>query len=275
MCHSDRSVISILIPCALVLGVGVIAGCYWWTWANGDLRPGETYPYISDLGNKTPQQYLFAIGFWVLALFFGTVSIFRFFQLRWAIAKEVRVVPCCCVGWLGMNYVMLIVALIGFLSMGFLASFNNLDYNTVHNVFAVSCFGLLFAYQVLHTALAFEVREFRKYRQERCKANGKDIAMHVNKNGFYEAAPLGLLAYYVIINCMSGAALVIGSFHYLGFDDAGNPAIAESVLVFSTIVYYAPWFWELENFTMKKLMARTGHRYDALTSESGDAPETF
>lgn len=240
MCEK-RSLISILIPIALVMGLGVIVGCYFWTRENGDLHEDEGYPYVSDLGNKTPQQWLFAFGFGVLALFMTWASTFRYLQFQWELAPTES-------GPRDINAVMLSLAVIGYVSMIMLASLSDITYQTAHNVFAVLCFGCLFIYQILHTALVTLIHTNRHHLRA-TYYDGEDEPVNVVGSGkLYQASSNAMIRGYLTINLLSFAALFIAASHYLPVD-FGLPQIAESVLVGSTMIYYIPWIWEMQNAT--------------------------
>lgn len=268
MCERNRSTISILIPVALLFGVAVIVGCYIITWDEGDLA-GASFSFISDLGNRNPQQILFALGFGVLAAFFCAVTVLRFIQLRWAIVISQPPANCCCDGLNGVNVAMLVIILVALVNMVLLAAFNNLDFHLEHNIFAVLCFGGMFVYEVMHTVLQFVLHysDFYvdvRYRNDR----GREPAMKVNNSpfeGFYEPSHIGVLVVYLLCNAVSFTALVIASFHY--FDvTVGQSAIAETVLVASIMAYFVPWFWEMQNVTCARVSAIGEKAYKQVVS---------
>ena len=248
MC-GKRSLVSILLPVALILGVGVIIGCYFWTRANGDLHEQGGYPYISDLGNRAPQQWLFAFGFGVLACYMVWASTFRYLQFQWQLGKAD-------IHGNNINAAMISLAAIGYLGMIMLAALNDIDYRTAHNVFAVLCFGCLFAYQVMHTALVIYIHDQRHHF--RALLDGLEEPVNeVGSMRLYQTSDGAMIRGYLTINLLSLAALIIGSSHYLPID-FGLPQIAESVLVLSTMVYYIPWFWELQNATFTNVNREYG-----------------
>lgn len=261
MCERDRSVISILIPVVLAFGVAVVIGCYIWTWQNGDL-PDDTggVPFISDLGNRYPQWLLFALGFTVVALFFALLGFVRFYQLKFAIHKiyqhTTRDVPrqcCATVHLTNGNYAALVLLQLSAFSLIGLSWFNDLDYPTVHNVFASICFVTLAAYQLTHTIVTSVTSDV--FYIMAANAKPKSILrrlplMEVRPGWYYQPTTKGMLAWYVVFNTITVVAAGVGSAHYIVPSLKGVPSVAEWALALSSIMYFGAFYYETQNCTV-------------------------
>lgn len=253
MCDPRRSVISIALPIVLAFGVGVIVSCYFWANARGDL-PDEPYPYISDTGNQPPQQWLFAFGFGIVALFMIVATVFRFLQFQWEVGK-----------WTDAEFVngfMLCFGCVGFVCMILLASLNDLDFRLAHNINSAVCFGCLFVYQLLHTALVAMIYVERGRIRARNDGMEESIDQLGTTGKPFQPSNLYMIIYYLLVNALSITSIVLTASHFLPFD-SGLPQVAESVSVFATLAYYLPWTVELQNCTVENLYkSRNKHDVD-------------
>ena len=260
MCERDRSVISILIPVVLSFGVAVVIGCYIWTWQNGDL-PDDTggVPFISDLGNRYPQWLLFAIGFTVVALFFAVLGVVRFYQLKFAIRKIYQHTTrdtsrqcCATVHLTNGNYAAVVLIEVAAASLIGLSWFNDLDFNTLHNVFAAVCFISLATYTLIHTIVTSVVSDIFHAMAEHSKPKSilrRLIRMEVHRGWFYQPTTKPMFAWYVVFNTITVVAAGVGSAHYIVPSLEGVPSVAEWALALSTILYFGAFYYETQNVT--------------------------
>lgn len=240
---AGRSAISILVPIGVAFVPLLVGACYWWTWANGDLIRGYSWFYVSDLGNTTPQQYLFAFGFSAVAVLFSVVTVVRF--LQWRVALASADVPC---GHRALNVILLIAAMIGLVSLVLLASLSDLTYHTEHDVFSGICFGALTVYEWCHTGLCFWSYTQRRQRIRARRYGGDEEPLVIDERHFFVPSNFAMLLVYLLINCICFASLLVLLSKYLAFD-AGQPPIAENMLIFFSVAYFLPFVVELQNAT--------------------------
>jgi len=228
-----------------------MVACYFWAHARGDL-PDEPYPYISDTGNQLPQQWLFAFGFGVVAVFMITATVFRFLQFHWEVGEweEAQFV----------NGFMVTFGCIGYVCMILLAALNDLDFSLAHNINAAACFGLLFLYQVMHTALVSMIYVERGRIRARQHGDEEEVIRNVGSDKVFQPSNLYMIMFYLLVNALSAVSIVLAASHFLPFD-SGLPQVAESISVFSTLIYYLPWTVELQNCTVANL-GKSCNRHD-------------
>lgn len=264
MCDCDeRSGISIMLPIALAFGVAVVSGSYAWTWANHDL-PDDGIPFISDLGNRSPQWWFFGAGLTVVSAYFIALAILRFQQLRYAIIKIRRATPeddpqfCCSTfGLSNANWAGMVFFILAAVCLTGLSWFNDLDFRIVHNVFAVGCFASLALYQVMHTVVSSQVSD--QYHSLAHSSSDPEFAKSLNSRVvpgvLFQPTTKGMFAWYVVFNTISFVAAGVGVTHYLPAP-AGAPAVAEWALALGSILYFCPLYYELQNCTLAALSSR-------------------
>lgn len=258
MCETHRSAVSITLPVVLVFGLLVVIASYIWTWQNNDLPDDDGgVPFISNLGDAAPQWYFFAVGFTIVAAYFVWVGVVRFLQIKHAIHllyththHDYRE-PCCrAVDLTNANYASLVCLIIASACLALLAWFNDLDFNTAHNVFAVFCFLGLATYQVIHTIMCSilnDVFQFMAYAAGPKSPMQNLQLRRVTPTEFFQPSSKPMLFWYVVWNTISVIAAGVGSVHYLVPSLDGVPAVAEWALALSAILYFSPFYYETQN----------------------------
>jgi hypothetical protein len=257
MCEQDRSVISSLLPAAIALAVGVIAGSYVWTWQNNDLPEDGSVPYISDLGNANPQWYLFASGLTVVATYFAVLSVYRFKQIHYAVTRlntmsESHRQCCKYVSIAGTNIAALIFIELSAVAMVLLAWFNDKAFHTPHDVFACICFAGLALYTIMHTIMASELgRAYAFVASRDLKAGRHDSEFlgarrHYVGAEYFQPTTKNMLAWYIVFATLEVSFAIIGSLHYLPVS-WGTPSVAEWVCATAILFYFFPFYYEMQN----------------------------
>lgn len=258
MCEPRRSAISITLPVILVFGLVVVIASYIWTWQNDDLPDGDGgVPFISDLGNAAPQWYFFAVGFTIVAAYFVWLGIVRFLQIKHAIhmiyshtQHDYRQQCCRTVHLTNANYAALVFIIVAAVCLSLLSWFNDLDFRTAHNVFALTCFVSLVAYQITHTIMASvlsDVFQFMAHAAGPTSQIQKLLLLRVTPTEFFQPSTKPMLFWYVVWNTICAVAAGVGSVHYLVPSLDGVPAVAEWALALGAILYFSPYYYETQN----------------------------
>jgi uncharacterized membrane protein YidH (DUF202 family) len=265
MCKTKRSAVSILLPVVIVFGALVVTSTYIWTWQNGDLPDGTGgIAYISDTGNRWPQQWLFGFGLSIVALFLAWAGLVRYWQLEW-MAVHLKETPeensleprCCSAPDLDRsNDASLAFIMAACASLIILSWVNDRDYEWPHRVFASICFISLTLYQILHTVVSEQfARAFLCWAyHDKLDSNLRIGALAgLNRQFFYQPSTRAMLAWYEVCTALSITAAGIGLVHYIRPSLEGVPPAAEWVLAASSVGYFGPFYFELQNATFNTI----------------------
>lgn len=214
-----------LAPVISAFELGVVLLCALLTWKYGSFE--LSYPWISDLGNATPQIYVFGSGLTLAALARVVLIYCRYVQLQSLFLDR----PYRCVfGW---NTLIMTIGLLACVFQGLLGWWSDITQQTVHAYLSGTYFALMTVYQLMHTALIW----WAMNHQDEGTASFE----------FTKLCPrpsLNRFAWYWLGNILTVVTGTMVIFSRIPIEVGAAP-IAESVLIGALSLYTLPYYYEL------------------------------
>jgi len=239
MCKG-HSLASLLLPVGTGIAFASIIGCYFWSRALNHIDDDyKHFPFVSQMGDKVPEHYLFAVGFGLTAVMLAAGSVVRYLQFRTAIdfldPSEAHD-SCLRTG----NLITLIVQMFGCVNLVLLSAMGLSQFPWPHKITAGLFFATQLSYAWLHWWLSWHLT--RRVTTERI--------VHIDAlfQPSSDAAQIWYLVFAILIPASMIAALAV-------WKPVGKwaTAICEHFLILFSMMYYWPWLFDLKTASLHLL----------------------